>query len=93
MDDGCRKVICVDGCWLKGLFDMQLLSDVGIDANDCIYPFAWTIIDRENKETWKWFLEFIGSDLEINHSQEWAFISDKQKVLISFSGFLTFFFQ
>ena len=54
--DGCRNVICVDGCWLKGLFGMQLLTAVGIDANDCIYPVAWEVVNRENKETWKWFL-------------------------------------
>ncbi|XP_039130904.1 uncharacterized protein LOC120267311 [Dioscorea cayenensis subsp. rotundata] len=35
---GCKQIISVDGCFLKGLYGGQLISVVGIDANDCIYP-------------------------------------------------------
>ncbi|XP_050204849.1 uncharacterized protein LOC126654895 [Mercurialis annua] len=78
--DGCRRVISVDGCWPKGLYGGQLLTAVGIDANDCIYPIAWAVVDGETKENWLWFLELLGQDLEINQSTNWAFMSDRQKV-------------
>lgn len=37
---GCRQVISVDGCFLKGLYGEQLLTVVGINANNYIYPIA-----------------------------------------------------
>lgn len=78
---GCRQVISLDGCFLKNLFGGQLLSAVGIDANDCIYPIAWAIVDRENFENWNWFLELLANDLEIVNSHHWCFMSDRQKVM------------
>ncbi|XP_074271117.1 uncharacterized protein LOC141595043 [Silene latifolia] len=35
-----RKVICVDGCILKGTWNGQILVAVGRDANNQMYPFA-----------------------------------------------------
>ena len=35
---GCRRMIFLDGCFLKGYYDGQLLVVIVIDANDCIYP-------------------------------------------------------
>lgn len=77
---GCRQVISVDGCFLKGLYGGQLLTAVGIDANDCIYPIAWAIVNKEDYSNWVWFLELLGEDLQISNSHHWAFMSDRQKV-------------
>ena len=41
---GCRPLISIDGTWLKGVFGGELLTAVGIDANDCIFPIAWAIV-------------------------------------------------
>ncbi|XP_050226470.1 uncharacterized protein LOC126676334 [Mercurialis annua] len=93
---GCRRVISVDGCWLKGLYGGQLLAAVGIDANDCTYPIAWCIVDRETKENWMWFLGLLADDLQICNSYGWCFMSDRQKVslllfkLIDMYGILCF---
>ncbi|CAN1762518.1 hypothetical protein LINPERHAP1_LOCUS8408, partial [Linum perenne] len=38
--DGCRQVICVDGCFLRGMSGSQLLSAIGLDSNDCMFPIA-----------------------------------------------------
>jgi hypothetical protein len=35
--DGCRRVIGLDGCFLKGLMKGELLSSIGKDANNHIY--------------------------------------------------------
>ncbi|XP_057997801.1 uncharacterized protein LOC131176783 [Hevea brasiliensis] len=50
--DGCRPLICVDGCWLKGNYSGQLLTAVGIDPNDCIFPIAFVVVLTENKDNW-----------------------------------------
>ncbi|XP_039138185.1 uncharacterized protein LOC120275624 [Dioscorea cayenensis subsp. rotundata] len=53
---GCRYLLSLDDCFLKGLYGGQLLTAVGIDANDCIYPIDWALVNKENKENWKEFL-------------------------------------
>ena len=37
----CRQIISLDGYFLKNLYGGQLLTAVGKNANDCIYPVAW----------------------------------------------------
>ena len=46
---GCRRLIGVDGCFLKGMYGGQLLITVSIDANDYIFPLA-SVVRKENKK-------------------------------------------
>ncbi|XP_062007932.1 uncharacterized protein LOC133724964 [Rosa rugosa] len=73
----CRKLICLDGCYLKGVHKGQLFAAVGIDGNNGMYPIAYAVVELENKETWTWFLQFLQEDLELWNSYHYAFISDK----------------
>ena len=41
----------------------ELLTAVARDANDQMLPLAYAIVEVENKETWKWFLEILVDDL------------------------------
>lgn len=77
---GCRPVIGLDGCHLKGPFGGQLLTAVGMDPEDGMYPIAWSVVDAENTNNWCWFLKLLKVDLDINNDFAWTFISDKQKV-------------
>ena len=52
---GCRPIICLDGCHVKTKFGGQLLTAVGMDPNDCIYPIPFVIFEVESFATWKWF--------------------------------------
>ncbi|KAH0727461.1 hypothetical protein KY290_004313 [Solanum tuberosum] len=80
---GCRKIIGVDGCWLKNtMYGAQLLSVVTLDGNNNIFPIAYAIVEKENKEIWQWFLTNLMNDLEIEEQYLWTFMSDKQKGLI-----------
>ncbi|CAN1225614.1 hypothetical protein LINPERPRIM_LOCUS2523 [Linum perenne] len=81
---GCRKIICVDGCFLKTVHGGQLLSAVGIDGNYGIFPIAYGMVGVENGDNWLWFLQYLCRDLDIdeNTSGGWTFMSDKQKVSI-----------
>ncbi|KAE8654652.1 hypothetical protein F3Y22_tig00117048pilonHSYRG01383 [Hibiscus syriacus] len=69
---GCRRIISLDGCFLKGYYDGYLLEEVGIDANGGIYPIAYTVVESENQYSWLWFLEILGRDLDIDNSYGWC---------------------
>ncbi|XP_016491881.2 uncharacterized protein LOC107811467 [Nicotiana tabacum] len=51
------------------------------DGNNNIFPVAYAIVEKENKDTWAWFLNHLAADLNI-HETGWTFTSDKQKGLI-----------
>jgi len=48
--NGCRRVIGLDGCFLKGQIKGELLSAIGRDANNQVYPICWAVMDIENKQ-------------------------------------------
>ncbi|XP_070668106.1 uncharacterized protein [Malus domestica] len=79
--EGCRPVIGVDGCFIKGPHSGQILTTIGIDGNNGLFPIAYAIVEIENKNTWVWFLELLIADLKIENGLAWAFVSDKQKGL------------
>jgi hypothetical protein len=82
--DGCRRVIWLDGCFLKGPMKGELLSAIGRDANNQIYPIAWAVVEYENKDSWDWFLGHLQKDIHIPIGVEgWVFITDKQKVIFT----------
>jgi len=78
--EGCRRIISIDGCFLKGICKGELIAAIGRDGNDNIYPIAWAIVVVENKEMWKWFLDLLMGDLEMDHGEGLTFISDGHKV-------------
>ncbi|XP_010550289.1 PREDICTED: uncharacterized protein LOC104821184 [Tarenaya hassleriana] len=59
----CRPVIGLDGCFLKWDFKGELLSAVGRDANDGIYPIAWAVVRIEDTDNWTWFVRKLRLDL------------------------------
>jgi hypothetical protein len=50
---GCRPLICLDGCHLKTKYGGIMLTAVGIDPNDCIYPVAFAVVEVESLASWK----------------------------------------
>ncbi|RYR22472.1 hypothetical protein Ahy_B03g067766 [Arachis hypogaea] len=81
---GCRPLIGLDGAFLKTQFEGQILAAVAQDANHHIYVIAWAIVEIENTDTWKWFLELLHADLGDYKTNGWCFISDMQKVMLPF---------
>ena len=45
--ESCIKIVGLDGCHLKGPFGGILLAVVGVDANDGMYPVAWSVMVSE----------------------------------------------
>ncbi|CAI9277663.1 unnamed protein product [Lactuca saligna] len=78
--EACRRVIGVDGCFLKGICRGQLLVAIGRDANNHIYPVAWAMVAVENKESWKWFLDLLIDDIGMGVGHGLTIISDQHKV-------------
>ncbi|XP_023762712.2 uncharacterized protein LOC111911153 [Lactuca sativa] len=78
----CRRVIGVDGCFLKGICRAQLLVAMSRDANNNIFLIAWVVVEVENKETWKWFLDLLLDDIEMGIGHGLTLISDQHKGLI-----------
>ncbi|KAL4387627.1 hypothetical protein GQ457_09G021940 [Hibiscus cannabinus] len=76
----CRPIVNLDDCFLKGPFNGELLSTVGRDANDQIYPIAWAVVEWETRETWRWFLENLKTDLHLGDGAGFTIISHMQKV-------------
>ncbi|GJZ52731.1 hypothetical protein Tco_0607616, partial [Tanacetum coccineum] len=80
--EGCRRVIGLDGCFLKTICKGELLSAVGRDGNNQVYPIAWAVVNIENKENWKWFMQCLIDDLGIHFGEGLTIISDQHKGLI-----------
>ena len=81
---GCRRLIGLDGCFLKGLMKGQLLVAVGRDGNNHMFPIACAVVEKETYESWTWFLQQLKLDLGIEDGLGWSIVSDMQKVSIIF---------
>ncbi|KAG8390915.1 hypothetical protein BUALT_Bualt01G0133200 [Buddleja alternifolia] len=46
---GCRPIIGLDGCFLKGIYKGQLLTAIGRDGNDNIFPIAIAYVEIEKE--------------------------------------------
>ena len=64
----------------QGYYHGHLLTAVGLDSDDSIYPIAWAAVESENTQSWTWFLEILSEDLEIGGNFNVVFMSDRQKV-------------
>ncbi|KAL5553951.1 hypothetical protein UlMin_041352 [Ulmus minor] len=51
-----RKVVRIDGTFLKGQYRGVLLVATAQDGNGQCYPLTWGIVDSENEDAWSWFL-------------------------------------
>ncbi|CAN1830959.1 hypothetical protein LINPERHAP1_LOCUS33033 [Linum perenne] len=77
---GCRPIIGFDGCFLKGELPGMLLSAIGKDGNNQIFPLAWAVTEGETTSSWKWFVELVVEQLRLDQGNGWTVISDQQKV-------------
>jgi hypothetical protein len=50
--DGCRPIIGLDACFLKGVYKGQLMAAIGRDANDNMYAIAIAVVEAEAKDGW-----------------------------------------
>ncbi|XP_077215851.1 uncharacterized protein LOC143850494 [Tasmannia lanceolata] len=79
---GCGPFIDLDVCHLKGPWGGQILSAVGKDANEQMFPIAYAVVEVELKDSWTWFLTTLLNDIGSVESHGWTFITDRQKGLV-----------
>ncbi|CAN1153149.1 hypothetical protein LINPERHAP2_LOCUS19209 [Linum perenne] len=48
---GCKKLIALDGCFLKGEVKGMILTAVGKDGNNQMFPIVWAVFERENRDS------------------------------------------
>ncbi|XP_013617632.1 PREDICTED: uncharacterized protein LOC106324163 [Brassica oleracea var. oleracea] len=76
-----RRVIAVDGTFLKGKFNGTLLAACAQDGNYHQYPLAFAVVDAENGASWKWF--FRGLSQKIPDASDLVFVSDRANSISS----------
>lgn len=57
-----------------------LLTAVGFDANDSLYPLAVAVVDKETIVSWTWFIEHLHRSLDLGDGSKVTIMSDMQKV-------------
>ena len=55
----CSPTISIDATHLYGKYKGKLMIAMVIDANNKIYPLAFTVVESESTETCGWFLACI----------------------------------
>ncbi|KAL7169748.1 hypothetical protein ACSBR2_034728 [Camellia fascicularis] len=72
----------VDGCHLKGLYGVVLISTVTLDRNNGLFPLALGVVDCECKESYTFFLKHLRTILsDALPTRTWTIMSDGQKGL------------
>ena len=71
----------MDGYFLKTCYNNELLTAIGRDGNNQMFPISWAIVNVENNVNWIWFLQLLKQDLGISNGDGLTIISDMQKVV------------
>ncbi|XP_052876310.1 uncharacterized protein LOC108462316 [Gossypium arboreum] len=76
-----KPFVQVDGTWLYGKYTQILLLAIAQDGNNNVLPIAFAIVDKENMESWEFFLTNLRRYVVSNDSI--CIISDRRKRLIA----------
>lgn len=79
--NGCRPIIGLDGCFLKGKYGGAVLSAISLDGNNGLFPVAIYVARGEDYESWSTFLSILRPHLR-KHKSNVTFISDRCKGLL-----------
>nr|XP_043633429.1 uncharacterized protein LOC122604617 [Erigeron canadensis] len=81
--EACRRdLLGFDGAFMIGPYPGQVLTTVGVDPNNGIYPLAYAIVEAKCFNSWRWFLVCLGEDLDLSPQSNFTFMSDRQKGLV-----------
>ncbi|XP_057251731.1 uncharacterized protein LOC104908513 [Beta vulgaris subsp. vulgaris] len=80
--EGCRRIICIDAAFLKTFLGGQILSAVGRDANEQMFPIAWAAVEGENNSFWVWFITHLQTSLDLGDGTGLAIVSDEHLAIL-----------
>ena len=55
----CRPFFSIDDTFLLGKYMGTLLIAITCDANNALVPLAFALVEKENKDSWGWFLRLV----------------------------------
>lgn len=82
----CRKLVAMDGTFLKSRYLGTLLLAVALDANNELLLLAYAVVDAENIDNWKWFLQNLACADDHFNTSGCVILSDREKGLIEAVG-------
>ncbi|XP_021756643.1 uncharacterized protein LOC110721760 [Chenopodium quinoa] len=59
----------------------ELLTAIGRDENNQMFPVAWGVVEAENNDSWSWFLETLKHDMPEFGGEDCTIILDQYKVI------------
>ncbi|KAL6129949.1 hypothetical protein ACLB2K_068331 [Fragaria x ananassa] len=77
----CISILALDGTHIKNKYKGHLLSAIGKNGNNGIYPLAYAIVASEDENNWTWFMENLNNILK-DQGRIITFISDRCKGLL-----------
>ena len=54
-----KPILQIDGTFLYGKYKHTLLIATAVDGNNAVLPVAYALVERENKDSWGWFMALI----------------------------------
>ncbi|GKV33641.1 hypothetical protein SLEP1_g42122 [Rubroshorea leprosula] len=82
---GCRPMMGVYTCFLKGMCKGTLLVAVAKDRNNQMFPMTWAIVDSECTSSRTFFFKCLADDLSNHTGIDLTFISYQHLVSVTFS--------
>ena len=67
---GCRKLIGLDGCHIKGPHFGHMSTAIGIDVINSMFPITFAVVEskyRDSQPTSLWFLDYLKEDVNIHN--------------------------
>jgi hypothetical protein len=77
----CRSVFSIDGMFLLGKYQSTLLIAISVDANNKLVPLAFALVEKENKDSWGWFLRLVQVHV-VGPGREVGVISDRHQGIL-----------
>jgi hypothetical protein len=75
-------VLSIDGTFLLGKYMGTLLVAILCDADNALVPLAFALVERENKDSWGWFLWLVRIHV-IGPHREVGVISNRHQCILS----------
>ncbi|GJV44839.1 mutator type transposase [Tanacetum coccineum] len=72
-----RELLGLNGCFMSGPYPGQVLIAVGVNPNNGTYPLAYAMVESETKDSWRWFLDSLGDDLELFRNSNFTFVTGR----------------
>ncbi|KAL6221314.1 hypothetical protein ACLB2K_009065 [Fragaria x ananassa] len=77
--NGCRPILFLDSMPLRSKFHETFIAATALDGDDGAFLVAFAIVDTENDDNWRWFLEQLRSS--VSTTQSLTIVSDREKGL------------